>query len=84
MILTEMNGRASAENVLALTLDALRDVKVRIRPVFGYERIAVSAGRSLETLLGNEPRKTAWMQAEAAGDPGPWPAGTPGAGSMGC
>jgi len=23
-------------------------------------------------LLGNEPRKTGWMRAEAAGDPGPW------------
>jgi hypothetical protein len=23
-------------------------------------------------LLGGEPRKTGWMRAEAAGDPGPW------------
>lgn len=72
MILNEMNGTASVEDVLALTLDALRDVKARMRPVFGQERIAASAGRFLETLLGNEPRKTGWMRAEAAGDPGPW------------
>lgn len=72
MILNEMNGTASVEDVLALTLEALRDAKARMRPVFGQERIAASAGRFLETLLGNEPRKTGWMRAEAAGDPGPW------------
>ena len=26
----------------------------------------------MDGLLGNEPRKTGWMRAEAAGDPGPW------------
>jgi hypothetical protein len=26
----------------------------------------------LEGLLGAEQRKTGWMRAEAAGDPGPW------------
>ena len=51
MILNEMNGTASVEDVLTLTLDALRDVKARMRPVFGQERIAASAGRFLETLL---------------------------------
>ncbi|KYK49047.1 transposase, partial [Bradyrhizobium liaoningense] len=30
------------------------------------------AGQFLDGLLGNEPRKTGWMRAEAAGDPGPW------------
>src|SRR6476659_8086347 len=29
-------------------------------------------GQFLDGLLGNEPRKTGWMRAEAAGDPGPW------------
>ncbi|GAA4492580.1 IS701 family transposase [Gluconacetobacter tumulicola] len=72
MILNEMNGAASVEDVLALTLKALRDAKARMHPVFGQERVAASAGRFLETLLGNEPRKTGWMRAEAAGDPGPW------------
>nr|WP_243697794.1 IS630 family transposase [Acidomonas methanolica] len=67
-----MNGAGSVEDVLTLTLEALRDAKARMRPVFGQERVALSAGRFLETLLGNEPRKTGWMRAEAAGDPGPW------------
>lgn len=61
MILNEMNGTASVEVVLELTLEALREAKARIRPVFGQERIAASAGHFLETLLGNEPRKTGWM-----------------------
>jgi len=43
-----------------------------MRPVFGQKRIAASVGRFLKTLLGNELRKTGWMQAEAAGDPASW------------
>jgi SRSO17 transposase len=35
-------------------------------------RVAVSAGLFLDGLLGPERRKTGWMRAEAAGDPGPW------------
>ena len=34
--------------------------------------MAASAGQFLDGLLGSEPRKTGWMRAEAAGDPGPW------------
>src|ERR687891_2257528 len=34
--------------------------------------MAHSAGRFLDGLLGPERRKTGWMRAEAAGDPGPW------------
>jgi len=30
------------------------------------------SGLFLEGLLGDEQRKTGWMRAEAAGDPGPW------------
>ena len=40
--------------------------------MFGQERVARSAGLFLEGLLGDEQRKTGWMRAEAAGDPGPW------------
>ena len=40
--------------------------------MFTQERVAVSAGLFLDGLLGNERRKTGWMRAEAAGDPGPW------------
>jgi hypothetical protein len=32
----------------------------------------MNAGLFLEGLLGDEQRKTGWMRAEAAGDPGPW------------
>ena len=44
----------------------------RIRPLFTQERVAASAGEFLDGLLGPERRKTGWMRAEAAGDPGPW------------
>src|ERR1700680_4500214 len=33
---------------------------------------AASAGLFLDGVLGDERRKTGWMRAEAAGDPGPW------------
>jgi len=63
---------ASIETTLELWASSLRDVKGRIRPLFGQERVAGSAGLFLDGLLGSEPRKTGWMRAEAAGDPGPW------------
>jgi SRSO17 transposase len=63
---------ASIEATLELWASSLRDVKGRIASLFGQERVAASAGRFLDGLLGNEPRKTGWMRAEAAGDPGPW------------
>jgi len=63
---------ASVETTLELWASSLRDVKARIRPLFTQERVARSAGAFLDGLLGNEPRKTGWMRAEAAGDPGPW------------
>jgi SRSO17 transposase len=47
-------------------------VKARMRPLFTQERVAASASLFLDGLLGSEPRKTGWMRAEAAGDPGPW------------
>jgi SRSO17 transposase len=43
-----------------------------MRPLFSQDRVAASAGRFLDGLLGPERRKTGWMRAEAAGDPGPW------------
>ena len=63
---------ASIETTLELWASSLRDVKARIRPLFGQTRVVASAGQFLDGLLGNEPRKTGWMRAEAAGDPGPW------------
>src|SRR5215212_2772774 len=62
----------AVEDALELWASSLREVKRRIRPLFTQERVAVSAGRVLDGLLGPERRKTGWMRAEAAGDPGPW------------
>ena len=62
----------SVEATLELWAASLRDVKGRMRPSFTQERMAASAGRFLTALLGPERRKTGWMRAEAAGDPGLW------------
>jgi SRSO17 transposase len=66
-----MSG-VSIETTLELWASSLRDVKARVRPLFSQERVATSAAFFLDGLLGSEPRKTGWMRAEAAGDPGPW------------
>jgi SRSO17 transposase len=66
-----MSG-ASIEETLELWAASLREVKARMRPLFTQERVAASAGLFLDGLLGPERRKTGWMRAEAAGDPGPW------------
>ncbi len=63
---------ASVEATLELWASSLREVKARMRPLFTQERVAASAGQFLDGLLGEERRKTGWMRAEAAGDPGPW------------
>ena len=63
---------ASTETTLELWASSLREVKARMRGLFTQDRVAVSAGLFLDGLLGDERRKTGWMRAEAAGDPGPW------------
>jgi len=63
---------ASIETTLELWASSLREMKARMRPLFTQERVAASAGLFLDGLLGEERRKTGWMRAEAAGDPGPW------------
>ena len=63
---------ASIETTLELWASSLRDVKARMRGLFTQERVAASANLFLDGLLGDERRKTGWMRAEAAGDPGPW------------
>src|SRR6267378_2542690 len=72
MIRRSWTRAASIEETLALWAASLREIKKRIRPLFRQERVATSAGLFLEGLLGDEQRKTGWMRAEAAGDPGPW------------
>jgi len=63
---------ASFEATLDLWSASLREVKRRMRPLFAQGRSAENAGLFLDGLLGDERRKTGWMRAEAAGDPGPW------------
>ena len=72
MIRRSWTPAASIEETLALWASSLREIKKRIRPLFLQERVATNAGLFLEGLLGDEQRKTGWMRAEAAGDPGPW------------
>ena len=62
----------SIETTLELWASSLRAIKARMAPLFPQERVAASAGLFLDGLLGDERRKTGWMRAEAAGDPGPW------------
>jgi SRSO17 transposase len=63
---------ASIETTLELWASSLREVKEQIQPLFAQKRAAMNAGLFLDGLLGDERRKTGWMRAEAAGDPGPW------------
>ena len=68
---------ALIEETLELWASSLLDVKGRMRHLFTQDRVAASAGLFLDGLLGSdglrdERRKTGWMRAEAAGDPGPW------------
>src|SRR3954452_2368029 len=63
---------ASLETTLELWSTTLRQAKHRMRPLFAAPSVAASANAFLDGLLGPERRKTGWMRAEAAGDPGPW------------
>lgn len=62
---------AAIETTLGFRASSLRNVKARISPLFTQERVARSAGVFLDGLLGDARRRTGWMRAEAAGDPGP-------------
>src|SRR3954453_21029286 len=62
---------ASLETTLELWSTTLRQAKHRMRPLFAAPSVAASANAFLDGLLGPEQRKTGWMRAEAAGDPGP-------------
>src|SRR5215213_5128166 len=72
MVRRSWMAAGSVEATLELWAASLRTVKERIRPVFRQDRTAAAAGLFLDALLGPERRKTGWMRAEAAGDPGPW------------
>src|ERR671921_1103657 len=66
-----MSGMA-VEDLLELWSAELRGTKDRLRSLFTHPSVASSAAACLDGLLGPERRKTGWMRAEAAGDPGPW------------
>jgi SRSO17 transposase len=66
-----MTGVA-VEQMLELWCVELRQVKADLQSLFAHPSIAFSAAAFLDGLLGPERRKTGWMRAEAAGDPGPW------------
>ena len=72
MVRASWTAGASVEATLEVWAASLREVKGRMRPLFTQDRVAASAGAFLDGLLGAERRKTGWMRAEAAGDPGPW------------
>src|SRR5215216_6341800 len=72
MIRRSWMAAGSVEATLELWASSLRSVKERIRPLFRQDRTATAAGLFLDVLLGPERRKTGWMRAEAASDPGPW------------
>jgi SRSO17 transposase len=60
------------EQMLELWCGELRQVKAHLRSLFAHPSVGASAAAFLDGLLGPERRKTGWMRAEAAGDPGPW------------
>jgi SRSO17 transposase len=66
-----MSG-ALIEQTLELWSGELCTIKAQIQSLFGHASVAASAAAFLDGLLGPERRKTGWMRAEAAGDPGPW------------
>ena len=60
------------EQMLELWCVELRQVKADLKSQFAHPSVAASAAAFLDGVLGPERRKTGWMRAEAAGDPGPW------------
>jgi len=63
---------ATAEETVEIWGEGMKEIEEKIKPLFMQKRVARNVELYLEGLLGNEPRKTGWMRAEAAGDKGPW------------
>src|SRR5918995_5457406 len=62
----------AVEQMLELWCVELRQIKAELKTLFAHPSVATSAAAFLDGVLGPERRKTGWMRAEAAGDPGPW------------
>src|SRR5947199_4581516 len=60
------------EQMLEFWCVELRQVKADLQSLFAHPSVGASAVAFLDGLLGDEQRKTGWIRAEAAGDPGPW------------
>lgn len=60
------------EQMLGLWCVELRQVKAPLQSLFADPSVAASTAAFLDGLLGPEQRKTDWIRAETAGDPGPW------------
>lgn len=52
----------SIEATLGICASSLRDVKARMQPLFTHEWVAASASSFLDSLPGDERRKTRWMR----------------------
>ena len=61
-----------SDKTLGLWSGELCTIQAQLQCLFGHASVAASAAAFLDGLLGPEQRKTGWMRAEAAGDPGPW------------
>jgi len=72
MIRRSWTQAASIERRLRCGLRRFRSLRSGYVHCSGRNGFARNAGLFLEGLLGDEQRKTGWMRAEAAGDPGPW------------
>ncbi len=59
------------ENLLRQIREELMDLQARIGPRFRRAEVRSRAGRFLEGLLGNIPRKNGWQMAEELGENGP-------------
>lgn len=59
------------EDLLQQIREELREVQTRIGPRFRRAEVRSRAGRFLEGLLANVPRKNGWQMAEELGEDGP-------------
>lgn len=66
MIQDMLSGGAPVEEMLELWASGLRSANERMVPLFTQKCVASLVRAFLDVLIGNEPRKTGQMRAEAA------------------
>src|SRR3954463_1215841 len=67
-----LDARCLARNHSGALVDDAASGQASDEALVRCPSVAASANAFLDGLLGAERRKTGWMRAEAAGDPGPW------------